>query len=239
MDSNTHSTGPSEGLAALAATLEGLAAQDLTGLTDAARAERVLRLRRLLDRLEGHWLAELATLDACGAAGAEQGVQAGSTASWLRTRLRMGAGAASSAVRTARALFRGPLTQTGQALTDGKLTPAHASVLAAGTHQLPNQVTVEAEPVLVEAARRWIPAGSGGSSATSSWSPTPRAPPAVPNDATSGEDCGWPPPWRAWWPSMGCWRPRPARPCWPPWSPWPARPTPRMPAVVVNAGLTP
>jgi hypothetical protein len=108
MDSNTHSAGPSEGLAALAATLEGLAAQDLTGLTDAARAERVLRLRRLLDRLEGHWLAELATLDACGAAGAEQGVQAGSTASWLRTRLRMGAGAASSAVRTARALFRVP-----------------------------------------------------------------------------------------------------------------------------------
>jgi hypothetical protein len=157
MDSNTHSAGPSEGLAALAATLEGLAAQDLTGLTDAARAERVLRLRRLLDRLEGHWLAELATLDACGAAGAEQGVQAGSTASWLRTRLRMGAGAASSAVRTARALFRGPLTQTGQALTDGKLTPAHASVLAAGTHQLPNQVTVEAEPVLVEAARRLDP----------------------------------------------------------------------------------
>jgi hypothetical protein len=157
MDSNTHSAGPSEGLAALAATLEGLAAQDLTGLTDAARAERVLRLRRLLDRLEGHWLQELAAVDARWAAGAEQGVQTGSTAGWLRTRLRMGAGAASSAVRTARALFRGPLTQTGQALTDGKLTPAHASVLAAGTHQLPNQVTVEAEPVLVEAARRLDP----------------------------------------------------------------------------------
>jgi Domain of unknown function (DUF222) len=157
MDSNTYSAGPSEELAALAATLEGLAAQDLTGLSDATRAERVLRLRRLLDRLEGHWLNELATLDACGAAGAEQGVQAGSTAGWLRARLRMGAGAASSAVRTARALFRGPLTATGQALTDGELTPAHASVLAAGTHQLPNQVTVEAEPVLVEAARRLDP----------------------------------------------------------------------------------
>jgi hypothetical protein len=157
MDSNTHSTGPSEGLAALAATLEQLATQDLTGLSDAVRAERVLRLRRLLDRLEGHWLAELATLDACGAAGAEAGVQVGSTAGWLRTRLRMGAGAASGAVRTARALFRGPLTATGQALTDGELTPAHASVLAAGTHQLPNQVTVEAEPVLVEAACRLDP----------------------------------------------------------------------------------
>src|SRR5215218_6674968 len=120
MDSNTHSTGPSEGLAALAATLEGLAAQDLTGLPDAVRAERVLRLRRLLDRLEGHWLAELAGVDARGAAGAEDDVQAGSTASWLHTRLRMGGGAARGCVRTARALFRGPLTQTATALTDGQ-----------------------------------------------------------------------------------------------------------------------
>jgi hypothetical protein len=68
----------------------------------------VLVLRRLLDRLEGHWLNELATVDAHGGAGAEEGVQAGSTAGWLRTRLHMGAGAATSAVRTARALSGGP-----------------------------------------------------------------------------------------------------------------------------------
>jgi Domain of unknown function (DUF222) len=110
-----------------------------------------------VDRLEGHWLAELATVDGRGAAGAEDGVQAGSTASWLRRRLRMGAGAAHGAVRTARALFRGPLAATAQALTDGDLTPAHASVLAAGTHDLPTQVTSEAEPVLLEAARRLDP----------------------------------------------------------------------------------
>src|SRR5215218_2893413 len=116
MDSNTHSTGPSEGLAALAATLEGLAAQDLTGLTDAARAERVLRLRRLLDRLEGHWLNELAVVDACGAAGAEQGVQAGSTAGWLRARLRMGAGGPSSPARPPRPLSGGPRAPTAQAV---------------------------------------------------------------------------------------------------------------------------
>jgi hypothetical protein len=65
MDSNTHSRdGLAEGLAALAATLQGLATQDLDGLTDAVRAERVLGLRRLLDRLEGHWLAELVDVDA-------------------------------------------------------------------------------------------------------------------------------------------------------------------------------
>jgi hypothetical protein len=68
----------------------------------------VLVLRRLLDRLEGQWLSELAAVDAHGAAGADQGSPAPSTAGWLRARLRMGAGAAASAVRTARALFRGP-----------------------------------------------------------------------------------------------------------------------------------
>ena len=121
------------------------------------RAERVLVLRRLVDRLEGQWLKELAGVDARGAAGAEQGQQVGSTAAWLRDRLRLGAGAASSAVRTARALFRGPLTATAQALTDGDLSVAHAQVLAHGTHDLPDHLTAEAEPVLVEAARRLDP----------------------------------------------------------------------------------
>jgi hypothetical protein len=154
MDSNTHS----DGLVALAAAVERLAAQDLDGLPDAVRAERVLGLRRLVDRLEGHWLAELAAVDARGAAGAEDGVQVGSTAGWLRARLRMGAGAAHGAVRTARALFGGPLPQTAQALTDGELSVAHATVLAAGTQELPDQLAAEAEPVLVEAARRLDPA---------------------------------------------------------------------------------
>jgi hypothetical protein len=168
MDTNTRSVEqpahhpvagePVEGLEALAAAVDQLAAQGRHGLTDAVRAERVLALRRLLDRLEGHWLQELAAVDARGAAGADHDQPAPSTASWLRHRLRMGASAAHRSVRTARALFRGPLTQTATALTDGQLSPAHASVLAVGTQELPAQVTVEAEPVLVEAARRLDPA---------------------------------------------------------------------------------
>jgi hypothetical protein len=153
-------TGPTpslNGLGALAAAVDELAAQDLEGLSDAVRAERVMVLRRLVDRLEGHWLSELATVDARGAAGADQGVQAPSTASWLRGRLHMGAGAANSSVRTARALFRGPLIATGQAVTNGELSPAHATVLAAGAHDLPNHLAAEAEPVLLEAARRLDP----------------------------------------------------------------------------------
>jgi hypothetical protein len=161
MDSNTHSTrhsaGTPAGLGAVVAELEGLAAQDLDGLADGARAERVLVLRGLVGRLEGHWLGELAAVDARGAAGAEHGVQAGSTAGWLRARLRMGATAASGSVRTARALFGGPLTATAEALTSGAISPAHAQVLASGTHDLPAPTAAEAEPVLVAAARRLDP----------------------------------------------------------------------------------
>jgi hypothetical protein len=157
MNSNTHSTGGPDGLGAVVAELQELAAQDIGGLPDAAWAERILTLRGLADRLEGHWLAELAAIDARGAAGADQGVQAGSTAAWLRARLRMGPGTAAGFVRTARAVFRSPLAGTAEALTTGAISPAHASVLAAGTHDLPDHLAAEAEPVLLEAARRLDP----------------------------------------------------------------------------------
>jgi Domain of unknown function (DUF222)/HNH endonuclease len=157
MDSNMYSNRPPDWLAALAAAVDGLAAQDLAGRSDAARADGVLVLRRLLDRLEGHWLKELAAVDARGAAGADQDQQVGSTAAWLRARLRIGATAAAGCVRTARALFRGPLAGTAGALTDGEISPTHAAVLAHGTHDLPAHTIAEAEPVLVEAARRLDP----------------------------------------------------------------------------------
>jgi Domain of unknown function (DUF222)/HNH endonuclease len=158
MDSNRRSNSLPEELQALAADVDALAAQDLEGLADAALAEHVLELRRLVDRLEGQWLQRLAAVDGRGAAGADQGVPAASTASWLRNRLHMGATAANSAVGTARALFRGPLPQTAQALCAGELSVAHASVLAHGTSELPTPTAAEAEPTLVAAARRLDPA---------------------------------------------------------------------------------
>src|SRR5215211_7090644 len=151
MDSNTYSTqGPVESagqqstrpptpppddLAELTALLDRMAARDLERLTDAVRAERVQGLRPLADRLEGQWLKELAGVDARG-----------STAGWLRARLRMSSHAAATAVRTARALFRGPLPASGAALSAGEISAAHANVLAAGTKDLPDHVIQEAEP---------------------------------------------------------------------------------------------
>src|SRR5215213_10837454 len=94
MDSNTHSisqapqltAGRPDELAPLAAAVQDLAAQDVDRLTDAVLAEQVLALRGLVDRLEGHWLQQLAAVDARGVAGADQGQEVGSTAAWLRTR---------------------------------------------------------------------------------------------------------------------------------------------------------
>jgi alpha-D-ribose 1-methylphosphonate 5-triphosphate synthase subunit PhnG len=159
MESNRSSDGRHEpgGLGRLAAAVEEPATQDLTRLPDAEAATQVLALRRLLDRLEGEWLRQLAAVDARGAAGADQGVVAPSTTSWLRGRLRAGGATASGWVRTARALFRGPLGGTGQALTAGELSVAHATVLAAGTHHLSPATAAAAEPVLLETAGRMDP----------------------------------------------------------------------------------
>jgi Domain of unknown function (DUF222)/HNH endonuclease len=157
MDSNTHSVAWLDRLTALEAEFDQLATHDLDRVADVTLAQGMVRLGRLANRMHGQWLRTLAAVDGRGAAGADQGVQAASTAAWLRNRLHLGASAASSLVRTARALFRGPLTSTGQALAEGAISPAHAQVLAHHTHHLPHQVAAEAEPVLLEAARHLDP----------------------------------------------------------------------------------
>jgi hypothetical protein len=90
MNPNTHSVQDSSGLDLLAAAVDQLATEDLDALPDSEAARRVLVLRGLIERLEGHWLRELAGVDGRGAAGAETGAPAESTAGWLRARTRMG-----------------------------------------------------------------------------------------------------------------------------------------------------
>jgi hypothetical protein len=110
MDSNMHSNGTPgglTGLAALEAAVDRVIALDLDRLGDATLADDARELRGLLDRLEGIWLQELAVVDRRGAAGADQGEVASSTADWLWARLGVDADVASSWVRAARALSRG------------------------------------------------------------------------------------------------------------------------------------
>ncbi len=144
-------------LDALDRLLGRLAAADPTTLPDPALAERVLRLRRQADRLEAVWQRELAALDGRGAAGAETGAAAPSTAGWLRARLRLDRGAAGGHVRVARALHRGRLPATAAAALAGELSPQHTRVLADGLAGLPAGVAGAAEPVLLDAARHLDP----------------------------------------------------------------------------------
>jgi hypothetical protein len=157
MDPNTHSTQQPGSLDRLAAVVDQLAVEDLDALPDAQAARRVLVLRGLLERLEGQWLRELAGVDGRGAAGADQGTPAESTAGWLRNRTRMGHPDAHQRVRVARALHRGPLPGTARALADGELSYLHAAALTRATQHLPAATTTAAEPVLLEAARRLDP----------------------------------------------------------------------------------
>jgi hypothetical protein len=145
------------GLDRLAVVVEELAAEDLDGLPDAEAARRVLVLRGLIERLEGVFLRELAGVDSRGAAGTDQGVPVESTAAWLRARTRMGHPDAQQRVRVARALHRGPLGGTAQALATGELSYLHAVALTRATQHLPAATVAQAEPVLLEAARRLDP----------------------------------------------------------------------------------
>ena len=124
MEPNTHSRGPAEGyppakahdvhgtgLEELAAAIDALEAEDLDSLSDAEQIASARELRRLTDLLRIQWLRELAWVDAHGAAGAEQGIRAPSTASWLQDRLGMSAAEASSYVQIAREMFGGRARQ--------------------------------------------------------------------------------------------------------------------------------
>ncbi len=71
--------------------------------------------------------------------------------------MRAGHPQATRWVRTALALYRGPLSGTAEALAAGDISPSHAAVLAYGTHDLPPEAAAEAEPVLLAAAGRLDP----------------------------------------------------------------------------------
>ena len=258
MDSNTYSNraptgrpadpaagrpaGPSgspDRLGSVVAAKRDVAAEDLDRLSEAALATDVVRLRRLLDGLEGEWLRRVAAVDARGAAGADQDHPALSTASWLRNRLRLSTGAARSAVRTARALFRGALPDTAAALTAGVISPAHARVVADGTYDLPDHVKLAADPVLVEAARRLDPPRLRQAVAHLCQVTDPEGADRARDHRHERRGLWLSPTWEGWWRWMGCWNRRPVTSCRPPWSPWPARPLPTTPARAASGPLLP
>ena len=104
------------------AASQQLATHDLDQLTDAALTQDLLALRQVLDRLEGQRLGGLAVVDA----GADQGQDAASTASWLRNRLRMGSVPPTAASGPPGRWSLVPSPETAQALWAGERSPADA-----------------------------------------------------------------------------------------------------------------
>jgi hypothetical protein len=140
-------------LDALASALERLGAQDVAGF--AVPPEELVALRGLVDRAEAEFTRRLTAFDA---AAGWQGDGAVSGVAWARAHLRMTAGAARERLRTGQTL-RDLLPAVGAAFAAGELSLAHAQVLARGVSatRACQAAAVEAEPVLLEAARRLDP----------------------------------------------------------------------------------
>src|SRR6266511_3702689 len=77
---------------------------------------------------------------------------------WERLAAAIDGLAADDLHQPARALHRGPLRATAAALAQGEVSYQHAAALADATSDLPPAKVAEAEPVLVDAARRLDPA---------------------------------------------------------------------------------
>src|SRR5262249_42872633 len=85
---------------------------------------------------------------------------AGSTAGWLRELLRVSLGEARQLVSLAEAV-EGDLAATGQALTEGRISPEHARVIARSVADLPEEaaewVPAAAERALLDQAEQYDP----------------------------------------------------------------------------------
>src|SRR6266550_7242980 len=119
------------GQESLGAVLAGLAAEDLTVLPDAALADGLVELRRMIEGLEAQWLRRLEVFDRRGAAAASGAV---STAGWLRSACRLAPSAARARVELARALPG--LPDTAAALAAGEISVGHAGQIAAAVTEL-------------------------------------------------------------------------------------------------------
>jgi hypothetical protein len=108
----------------------------------------VVRLRRLIDQLEGLWLVAVLDVEESGVR-LEDG--AASLAGWLRARARLAPGEAQAKAKLAWALVEQlPLTQA--AIAEGRIGVRHAQVIDQVVRQVPAKQRPGVEAVLVPAA---------------------------------------------------------------------------------------
>jgi hypothetical protein len=155
MNPNTHSTRPG-GIGLLAAAVDQLAVEDLDARPDAQAARQELVLRRLIERLEGHWLRELAGVDAAAPPTPTRAPRpspppagCGTAPAWATPTPTPRPGRPRPPPR--------PCPAPPRPWPAGELSDLHAAALTRATQELAVGTVAAAEPVLLDAARRLDP----------------------------------------------------------------------------------
>jgi len=133
-------------MGALWSVIDELLAEDPHAQPAPALAAGITDDRRAVNRLDGAYLAKLAVFDSAGGALGEWG----STQAWARATLRLSPARASRDVHLARDLQHLPATRA--ALQAGDISIDHAQVIAGLRGLIDDQVMVDVEPHLVDAA---------------------------------------------------------------------------------------
>jgi hypothetical protein len=117
-----------------------------------ARAEGVVHLARVINRLSSAYLRWLESVDRTGAMTAAHG----STAAWLREATRVAPTTASRDVHLARDLAD-VMPKMAAAMAEGGVSPAHAQAVAGLRRDLPDETVRTVDPHLTDAARTHTP----------------------------------------------------------------------------------
>jgi len=142
------------GQAELAAAVAALAAADLDSLSSEASLQGLRGLWPLVCAVQAQVARRVGRIHAGGLVKDDGAV---STVAWLRTRLRLGGGAATALVKAGAGL--GGLTDTRAALALGEISVEHAAVLADALTELGEAVMAGGvEKILLEYARQEPPA---------------------------------------------------------------------------------
>jgi len=136
----------------IALAAEKYAACDIDGWSDAALAEDLVELRRVIDLLDVEFARRLRLFEARRGYLSER---AATLVAWLRGRCRMSASAAVQQAEVARRLPE--LPETGRAVTDGEIGFHHAAVIARCASEVGVAEVRRVETTLVDAARKLDP----------------------------------------------------------------------------------
>jgi len=140
----------------LRSAVDGVAGEDVGSFTEGALGEDLIALRREIDRLELEFSRRLRGFDARRG---YVGSGATSTVGWLRWACRLSTAAAMQHVDVARQLPDLPITERSAA--EGSIGFHHVGVIARCATQVGGDAVRDAEPVLVEAARKLDPRALG------------------------------------------------------------------------------